>query len=80
MTDRIIHERYRELAARVIRQGVFDWLGKPSATDYELYSWIQNCDLFDYLGIDKEYFYVKVLRLRDERRRLGDNDGEGQNL
>lgn len=76
MTDRIIHERYRELAASAIKRGVFDWLGKPGATDYELYSWIQNCDLFDYLGIDREYFYVKVLRLRDKRRGLGDKDVE----
>lgn len=64
MTDNIIHERYRELATASITQGVNDWLGNKEADDYELYKWLQDCEWFDYLGLDREYFFVRILDLR----------------
>lgn len=62
--DNVLSERYRELACACIEQGINDWLGNKLADDYELYKWLQDCTWFDYLGLDREYFYVKVLKMK----------------
>lgn len=62
--DNVLSERYRELACASIEQGINDWLGNKLADDYELYKWLQDCIWFDYLGLDREYFYVKVLKMK----------------
>lgn len=64
MEDSVIHERYRELACASIAQGVNDWLESEESNDYDLYRWLQQCDWFDYLSLDREYFFVKVLELK----------------
>ena len=69
MGDEIIYMRYRELACEVIRQAVYDCL-KNGQSDYVLYSWIMKCDYFDYLGLDREYFYVKCLKLKENKRNI----------
>ena len=69
MNEELIHERYRELACAAIAQGVNDWLRVETSTEYGLYKWIQETDYFDYLGIDRDYFYVKVLKLREKKVR-----------
>lgn len=66
MDDKVIHERYRELACASIQQGINDWLGSSNATDYGLYKWLQECEWFDLLGLDREYFYVRVLKLKEK--------------
>lgn len=66
MADKVIHERYRELACAAIQAGVNEWLGSRDANEYALYKWLQECDWFDYLNLDREYFYVKILELRDK--------------
>ena len=69
MEDKVIHERYRELACAVIMYQVKKYLEpKNKMTDYELYCFIQNCNYFDYLGIDRDYFYVKCLKIKNEQR------------
>ena len=70
-----IHTRYRELACASIVQGVNDWLENKYSDDYDLYMWIENCSWFDYLGLDREYFFVKVLELKEKgirKVRFGD--------
>ena len=66
MEDEVIYRRYRELACSIIAQGVNDWLRSKGKTEYSLYHWIENCPWFDYLNLDREYFYVKVLNLKEK--------------
>lgn len=65
MEERIIHERYRELACSAIAQGINDWL-HYKGSEYSLYKWLNECVFFDYLGLDREYFYAKILKLREK--------------
>lgn len=76
MADKVIHDCYRQLAAASIIQGVNDYLGDKKMDDYALYSWIQECDYFDHLGIDRDYFYVKVINMRRKGIRKISNYGE----
>lgn len=69
MEDKVIHERYRQLACAVIEQLINDWLDKEDASDYSLYKAMQDCDWFDYLDLDREYLYVKVLDLKKKKRK-----------
>lgn len=64
--DEVIMERYRELACASILQGINDWLQDEDASDYQLYKWLNDCTWFDYLELDREYFYVKILKLREQ--------------
>ena len=82
MIDKVIHQRYRGLAAAAIMQGVNDWLQDKKASAYSLYRWIEECDYFDYLGIDREYFYVKVLNMKKNKVRRVNirNNGKKQNV
>ena len=66
MEDKIIHERYRELACEVIRFAINEWLANEDRTEYALYKWIQECEWFDFLGLDREYFFCKVRKLREK--------------
>ena len=65
MADKVIHERYRELACASIQQGINDWL-QNDAEPYVLYKWLNECDWFDLLGLDREYFYARVLKLKEK--------------
>ena len=65
MKEDIIHERYRELACASIQQGINDWL-RSNKSPYVLYKWLNECDWFDFLNLDREYFYVKVLELKEK--------------
>lgn len=70
MEDDIIHEKYRELACAVIHQAVRDYLDdKTENADYKLYSWIMSSSYFDYLDIDREYFYIKALHLKEGKKK-----------
>ena len=60
----VITEKYRELACASIAQGINDWLQDKKASDYDLYKWLYECTWFDYLDLDREYFYVRVIRLK----------------
>ena len=62
--DEVIYERYRELACAVIAQGINDWLHDDNATEYALYKFFKNCIFFDYLDLDREYFYAQVVKLK----------------
>lgn len=62
--DNVIIKRYRELACASIVQGINDWLSDKKATEQELYDWIMDCNWFDYLDLDREYFYVRILRMK----------------
>lgn len=64
--DKLRADRYRELACASIIQGVNDWLEKKEADDYELYKWIQDCTWFDYLNLDREYFFIRILKLKEK--------------
>ena len=69
MTDGVIHLRYRELACASIQQGINDWLGDKYATDYDLYKWLQDCEWFDYLQIDRDYVFVKIIKLKRQGKK-----------
>lgn len=62
--DDVIIKKYRELACASIVQGINDWLQDKESTDYELYKWLNDCTWFDYLNLDREYFYVRIIRLK----------------
>ena len=62
--DDVIINKYRELAWASIVQGINDWLSDKKATEQELYDWLMECDWFDYLNLDREYFYVRILRMK----------------
>lgn len=62
--DDVIINKYRELACASIVQGINDWLSDKKATEQELYDWLMECDWFDYLNLDREYFYVRILRMK----------------
>lgn len=71
MEDEVIHLKYRELACAIIHQAVSDYLeDKSENADYKLYSWIMGCNLFEHLDIDKEYFYIKALHLKENKKKL----------
>lgn len=67
MEDDVILQRYKELACEAVRKGVNDYLYDKEMSDYAFYTWIQNCMWFDYLDIDRDYFYVKALRLKENK-------------
>lgn len=77
MGDEVIYMRYRELACAVIKQAVDDWL-KHDQSDYALYLWIMNCEYFDHLNIDREYFYVKCLKLKESKKKTKRGRGYGK--
>lgn len=67
MTDEVILERYRELAAAAILQGINDYLDHNSKeTEEGLKRWIDESSLFDYLGLSRDYVYKQVLKLKKE--------------
>lgn len=66
MTDDVILERYRELAASAILQGINDYLNHDEETEKELKKWMSESSLFDYLGINRDYVYRQVLKLKKE--------------
>lgn len=66
MEDNLIHERYRQLACASILQAVEDFLKDKHSDEHIFYTWCNNCSYFDYLGLDREYFYVKVLKMKEK--------------
>lgn len=66
MTDSVIHEKYRELACASIAQAVKDFLKDKKSDNFLFYTWCNNCSYFDYLNIDRERFYCKVLNLKEK--------------
>ena len=64
--EEVIYERYKELACAIIAQGINDWLKKPDATEYSLYKFINNCTMFNYLDLDREYVFTQVLKLKEK--------------
>lgn len=68
MEDDLIHERYKELACAIVEQGINDWL-RTGTDKYQLYYFLMHCPWIDYLKIDREYLYVKVLKLKKEQKR-----------
>lgn len=64
LEDDVIHTKYRELACSIILQTTEDFLNDKFVDDYHFYKWIADCSYFDYLDLDREYFYVKVLKLK----------------
>ena len=68
--DRIIHERYRELAVAIIQRQIDDYLSQGDKySDYSLYKWMMHCEWFNYLGIDPEYVYVKCVALKENHKK-----------
>lgn len=65
-TSELVHEKYRELAVASIVQGINDWLESKYDTEQDLYRWLENCSWFDLLELDREYFYVKILKLKEK--------------
>lgn len=66
MEDNLIHEKYRQLAYAIITQSVDDFLSQyKHIDDYDFYRWCTECVYFDYLNIDREHFYLKVLKLKE---------------
>ena len=62
--EKVIYERYKVLACDIIIQMIDDFLKSETMTDYDLYKDFENCSYFDYLDLDREYLYVKVLELK----------------
>lgn len=70
MTDEVILERYRELAAAAILQGINDFLDYESEeTEEELKRWMYESSLFDYLGLNREYIFKQVCKLKKEKKK-----------
>ena len=59
--------RYKELACAAIEQAVKDFVESETMSDYSFYRWIMECDYFNFLNIDREYFYVKCLKLKENK-------------
>ena len=59
--------RYKELACAVIEQAVQDFVESETMSDYSFYKWVMECDYFNFLNIDREYFYVKCLKLKERQ-------------
>lgn len=66
MSEKVMYENYRLLACASIVQAVNDFLEDDESNDFLFYTWCNNCSYFDYLNIDREYFYCKVLRLKEK--------------
>ena len=65
MTDNSIHERYRQLAFAIIIQRVNDFLNDKVAED-DFYRWCTSCIYFDYLSVDGERLFLKVIKLKNK--------------
>lgn len=66
MSDNVMYENYRLLACASIVQAVNDFLGDDKSDGFLFYTWCTNCSYFDYLDIDRERFYCKVLKLKEK--------------
>lgn len=64
MTDNLILQRYRELAVMSIVEGINEYLGDKDYPNKLLRIWIDECSYFDYLEIDKEWTYHRLLALK----------------
>lgn len=72
MEDKIIYDKYKELAIASIRQGLEDFLA--SKCEYKKKSfneqlqifvdWVLFCDYFDIMNINREMFIKKSLVLK----------------
>lgn len=65
MDKKTEHEKYREIACEAIKQGIEDYLTGRDSED-ELRSWIDESSLFDYLGLNREWFINKAIELRSK--------------
>lgn len=76
LEDELIHEKYRELACSIILQTAEDFLNDGFVDEFHFYKWLNDCSYFDYLDLDREYFYVKVLNLKKKGiKKLGKLNG-----
>ena len=74
MEERIIHERYKEIAIASLRQGLDDFLKSKGEYKYQrkkkqiqiFTDWVLFCRWFDYLGINRELFLKKSLKLKKD--------------
>lgn len=63
MTNKVIHERYRELAVSAIMQGINDYLeGRDTENQFEY--WVAQNDFFDYLALDRKWITDRVKYLK----------------
>lgn len=69
MEDKVIHDNYKELACAIIEQAVTDWLGSKDSGEYAFYKWMKSCDLFDYLNLDREWFFKRVVDMKRRKVR-----------
>lgn len=69
--------RYKELACAVIEQEINDFLHKTgnyrktnkSQAELMLYNFCTTNEWFNYLDLDGEYLYLKVLKMKEEGRK-----------
>ena len=64
----VIYTRYKELACASIELAVKDFIESETMSDYSFYCWVMDCDYFNFLNIDREYFYVKCLKLKEANK------------
>lgn len=58
---------YKELACAIIERQALDFLENYKKYDeYAFYNWCMNSVWFDYVNIDREYFYVKILKKKEK--------------
>ena len=72
MEDKLIYDRYKEIAIASIRQGLEDFLegncefeNKSKKEQIQIFTdWVLFCDYFDILRINRELFLKKSLLLK----------------
>lgn len=64
MTDNLILQRYRDLAVMIIVNAINDYLSDKEYSAKLLKSWMDNCTYIDYLGIDREWMFMRVVALK----------------
>lgn len=59
-------ENYKELACAIIERQAWDFIEDyKDYDDYAFYKWCMTSVWFDYVNIDREYFYAKILKKKE---------------
>ena len=63
MEDALIHEKYRQLAYAILIQAIQDYCEGYMTLEW-LTSWVNSCDYFDYLGVDRKRYIDTSIDLK----------------
>lgn len=75
--DDTIYMRYKDLACNIIKQEIDDYLHNHHyyrglnrrEADQKLYHFCTTNEWFNFIDLDGEYLYAKVLKMRNEGRK-----------